>query len=466
MITRADIVERVAEWQLPETVVEKDYVLGWLLWGIAGDASLGQYWVFKGGTCLKKCYIETYRFSEDLDFTVLPGGPFKPEEIEPLLERVLAAVHDASGIDFSAQAPALRIRPDALSTEGRIYYVGPRQTPGPARLKLDISANEKVIRPPVFRDIAHPYPDGPFHEQVRCYAFDELFAEKLRAMRQRSRPRDLYDVVNLFRRNDLRMYPEAIRSALAEKCEAKNVPVPVAADFVGSPLLDELAADWENMLAHQLPVLPPLQNFLDALPELFGWLDGSVAAEELPTIAYGAQEDETWSPPPTVTVWGRVPLEPIRFAATNHLLVNLGYQGRRRLIEPYSLRRSRAGALLLHAERADGSGHRTYRVDEIEGASVTTRPFRPRHPIEFSASGPLHAPPQTRVPTGYPRSRARLSQPARSHTRPTRTYKYQCVRCGREFEHTKPGAALRAHKDTYGYPCSGRRGTLVDQSWH
>lgn len=33
--------------------------------------------MFKGGTCLKKCYIETYRFSEDLDFTVLPGGPFR-----------------------------------------------------------------------------------------------------------------------------------------------------------------------------------------------------------------------------------------------------------------------------------------------------------------------------------------------------------------------------------------------------
>ena len=27
-------------------------------------------WVFKGGTCLKKCYFETYRFSEDLDFTL------------------------------------------------------------------------------------------------------------------------------------------------------------------------------------------------------------------------------------------------------------------------------------------------------------------------------------------------------------------------------------------------------------
>ena len=89
VITRADIVARVAEWQLTEEVIEKDYVLGWLLWGLGSDPVLSDQWVFKGGTCLKKCYIETHRFSEDLDFTVLPGGPYRPEQIEPLLGRTL-----------------------------------------------------------------------------------------------------------------------------------------------------------------------------------------------------------------------------------------------------------------------------------------------------------------------------------------------------------------------------------------
>jgi len=104
-----------------------------LLWGIATDRVLGYKWVFKGGTCLKKCYIETYRFSEDLDFTVLPGGPFAPDAIEPLLLRVLDRVADASGIDFRSTPPNLRLRPDGKSTEGRVYYIGPRQTPQAAR---------------------------------------------------------------------------------------------------------------------------------------------------------------------------------------------------------------------------------------------------------------------------------------------------------------------------------------------
>ena len=75
MIGRVAIDERVREWGLREDVVEKDYVLGWLLWGIGSDSELGSTWIFKGGTCLKKCYIETYRFSEDLDFTIAPPGP-------------------------------------------------------------------------------------------------------------------------------------------------------------------------------------------------------------------------------------------------------------------------------------------------------------------------------------------------------------------------------------------------------
>lgn len=460
MITRADIVERVAEWGLTEEVVEKDYVLGWLLWGIGTDPDLSVSWVFKGGTCVKKCYVETYRFSEDLDFTVLPGGPFRPEEVAPLLARVLSRITAESGIDFST-APSLRLRPNGISTEGRVYYTGPRRTPQPARVKLDVSADEVVVRPPVLQTIAHSYPDTfPFGGSIRCYSFDELFAEKIRAMGQRGRPRDLYDIISLFRRNDLRMYPDAIRSALAEKCAAKGIDVPSAGDFSEALFLAELESEWGNMLGHQLPALPPLGPFLEELPLLFAWLAGDVEDVPVAAIAYEGEEDESWSPPRSVSTWGMgVPLETVRFAAANHLLVELAYDGRTRLIEPYSLRRTRAGNLILHAERADGSGHRSYRVERIQGLRTTTTPFRPRFPIEFSSLGPLHAPPQYRtlVPPARRGSASRASR--------TREYLYECTRCGRQFAHTKRNAALRQHKDRHGYRCSGRHGRYVGQRY-
>ena len=122
-------------------------------------------------------------------------------------------------------------------------------------------------------------------------------------MAQRGRPRDLYDIVNLFRRNDLRMYPDAIRSALVEKCAAKSIAVPTAADFVRSPLLVELESEWGNMLGHQLPALPPLAPFLEELPVLFAWLDGEVEEAAAGVIAYARDEDQSWSPPPSVATW-------------------------------------------------------------------------------------------------------------------------------------------------------------------
>ena len=293
---------------------------------------------------------------------------------------------------------------------------------------------------------------------MRCYSFEEVFAEKLRALAQRARPRDLYDVVNLFRRNDLRLYPDVIRTALVEKCEVKNVPMPSATQFTDAALRATLEADWANMLAHQLPVLPPAQGFLDELPQLFGWLEGSVVFEALAPVPAGANEDPSWSPPPTAATWGMgVPLESLRFAATNHLLVELGYDGRVRSIEPYALRRSSAGRLLLHAERADGTGHRTYGVDKIAGLHVTTTPFRPRFPIEFSARGPLQAPLQSRSPVGW---RAPVAQPrVRPYGQPE--YIYACNICGREFAHSRRNTALRKHKDPYGYACRGRSGRYV-----
>lgn len=71
MITKDEILRVADETGLTPQVVEKDYVLGWLLAALAAHDPFAETWVFKGGTCLKKCYFETYRFSEDLDFTLL-----------------------------------------------------------------------------------------------------------------------------------------------------------------------------------------------------------------------------------------------------------------------------------------------------------------------------------------------------------------------------------------------------------
>ncbi len=401
MIGRPAIVERVAEWNLREDVIEKDYVLGWLLWGIGSDPILANGWVFKGGTCLKKCYVETYRFSEDLDFTVLPGGPADEQGAMDALQRVTVRVQEESGLDFAVRPVVVRARPGGISLEGRVYYRGPRGAQEPTSVKVDLSISETVVRPPVLRAIGHPYPDSlPRPAQVRCYSFEEVFAEKLRAMAERGRARDLYDIVNLYWRRDFRDHAALVRSTLEAKCLAKGIPIPTAASIAAAATRVELESEWEHMLGHQLPTLPPFEHFWAELPGLFDWLGGGVGSPMLPLIPFEADDDQTWSPPPTVATWrSGVPLESIRFAAANRLCVDLGYQGSTRVIEPYSLRRSRDGNLLLYAVKADTRQTQSYRVNRIQSVRVTTRPFRPARPVEFPSRGPLPAPPTSRRAT-------------------------------------------------------------------
>ena len=71
MLRGREIQAIAGKAQIRDTQIEKDYVLTWLLWGIAQSELLYKSLIFKGGTVLKKAYFPDYRFSEDLDFTLI-----------------------------------------------------------------------------------------------------------------------------------------------------------------------------------------------------------------------------------------------------------------------------------------------------------------------------------------------------------------------------------------------------------
>lgn len=124
------------------------------------------------------------------------------------------------------------------------------------------------------------------------------------------------------------------------------------------PERSELVSEWGNMLGHQVPVLPPFEQFWQELPEVFDWLYRAVEKAVPAAIPVGRQTvDTSWRVPAMAQAWHtKVPLEPIRFAAANHLCVQLNYidaKGNRKtpIIEPYSLRRTSDGNLLLSLQR-------------------------------------------------------------------------------------------------------------------
>jgi predicted nucleotidyltransferase component of viral defense system len=456
VISQAALNERAQAWGLREDVVEKDYVLGWLLWGIGADPVLGRQWAFKGGTCLKKCFLETYRFSEDLDFTVLPGGPVLPKELEAVVAPILERIAEASGIDFSGRAPVFRPRPGRRAAEGRIYYVGPRGAPGVASVKLDLDGEERMARPAEPRPIAHDYDEGlPEPATVLCYSFPEVFAEKLRAMGQRGRPRDLYDIVYLYRRDELRPEPGALRLLVQEKAASKGCPVPTIALIEAGAADGQLEQEWANMLTHQLPALPPFQDFWRELSELFRWLDGA------PTRSLAAmpirQAVSDWRPSPTLQLWPSGAIEQVRFAALNHLIVEFDYTdeaGSRthRRVEPYSLRQTTAGNLILGAFDLAKQDGRTFRLDRMRHLALTGISFVPRFAVEVAGRIGLAQAAPPRVGR-MPARRASAGGGVR--------YVIQCPVCLRTFNRQTSGTVLHGHKNRLGLACPGRHGIFL-----
>lgn len=485
MIDRREILAEAERLTLLPNVVEKDYVLGWMLAGIYAHPDISGSWVFKGGTCLKKCWFETYRFSEDLDFTLTDAAHLDGTFLKRVFGEVGQWIYDRTGIEVPADKQDFDIYQNprgTISCEGKISYLGPvsPRSGGWPRIKLDLTADERLVLPPVEVAVYHPYSDAPEGGfTARAYAYEEVFAEKTRALAERTRPRDLYDVINLFRNEEARPASAVMIDVLKQKCEHKGIDLPTLVAL--EPHRETLAGSWSNMLKHQLPSLPPWESFWDGLPEFFDWLAGGQAP--VVPAAYVGGQGETVLRERAL----RLPIAParqahvevIRFAAANRLLVELDYrdvEGQRttRIVEPYSLRQTQAGDIILHTHDIGKNAHRGLRLDRIEGARVTNRSFTPRHQIELTPTGPVAVAPSTaRAPSTATRSTSGLfgtARPARAPVRrsPARlsasgpTYVIQCPICQKKFNRKSYDTRLNAHKNDWGGQCSGRTGYLVD----
>lgn len=212
MIGRVEIQRLARGGQVDERTQERDYVLAWLLAGVAnGSTDL----VFKGGTCLRRCYIRGYRYSEDLDFTVLAS-----EDGVPIVTAVASWcrwIADHAGIQATADA-------DATLNDRRAWvsFDGPLGTNRERAIKVDFSPDEAVIDQIANRPLLSEYsdlPDGAF--TVASYSLAEIYAEKTRSLMQRAEPRDLYDLNALSAH--ARELPSDARALFDSKARARGL---------------------------------------------------------------------------------------------------------------------------------------------------------------------------------------------------------------------------------------------------
>ena len=182
MITQADIAHwrTHVPWISPEDV-EQDLVLSRLIIEFAQHSLLGKELMFRGGTCLHKLWLDKpWRYSEDLDYVRRSQGG-----VGVVLDAIREVAADAGFDEVRAQIgrhPRARLR----ST-----FVGGRRL----QIKVEINTFERFpARPTVTRELRIDSPWFSGSAEVPIFTLEELTATKIRALFQRSKGRDLFDL--------------------------------------------------------------------------------------------------------------------------------------------------------------------------------------------------------------------------------------------------------------------------------
>ena len=241
-----------------------------------------------------------------------------------------------------------------------------------------------MVRPPVLRPIAHDYP-------IHCPHPRKSVVTVLRKSSQRSCVQwESVPVRGICTTSLTSSAGPTFESTLVSSSKFSNgsaklkaCPSPRPKVSVRRPRFEELQSEWESMLAHQLRALPPFDQFWAEVPRIFAWLNGKDQVDDVGPVPLDKGE-EHWVPPHIFWESGQGSLlKPVRFAAVNRLLVRIRYRGNDRLIEPYSLRLTTSGDVLLRAVSANSGVFLQLRVNRIRSATVTSQPFTPRFTIEF-----------------------------------------------------------------------------------
>ena len=249
MIKPSEIQNKARAVVVRDQQIEKDYILSWILRGVAENENLAKAVVFKGGTVLKKAYFKNYRFSEDLDFTLL-NDEITNDQIFQWFEEIFGYIREEANIP-------LEIIDNNEHQDGGINfyisYIGPLGGQGNnKRVKVDISRSEKLVFTPVWQKMILNYSDLEEHKLL-CYPLEEVLVEKLRSVMQRMQARDFYDIWYLLEIHGMEI--EFIVQEFKEKCENKGLNPSLFYEKLGQRLAS-YKGRWQKSMYDQIKDLP------------------------------------------------------------------------------------------------------------------------------------------------------------------------------------------------------------------
>jgi predicted nucleotidyltransferase component of viral defense system len=162
------------------TQIEQDLLLSRLICEIARHSYLGEELVFRGGTCFHKLHIHpARRYSEDLDYVRSTVGGIKE----------FTGAITSLGIELGFEVKT------RISVNPKAYLITQSGEGLPIRIKVEVNTRERSPADPVQLvpyEVASPWWSG--QAEVRTFSTRELVATKIRALYQRKKSRDVFDL--------------------------------------------------------------------------------------------------------------------------------------------------------------------------------------------------------------------------------------------------------------------------------
>ncbi len=242
--------DHITEWRsrapwISDHQVEQDLIISRALVEMYRDEVLARSLAFRGGTALYKLFLlPAARYSEDIDLVQVTAGP-----VGAIFDRIKLRLDPWLG------------EPRRVQKAGRVNLVyrvlSEDRPPRPLRLKIEINSREHFAlrgHVPVPFAVDSRWFTGD--AAIRTYTIEELLATKLRALYQRKKGRDLFDlwhacrtitvdtasVVSLFAEYLKRDGLKVSRAEFLENLAAKENDPTFGADV--APLLSS-AVEWD-----------------------------------------------------------------------------------------------------------------------------------------------------------------------------------------------------------------------------
>lgn len=273
---RIRLLESQKQLGTPWQVLERDYLLSWILASIAQTEQIKEKLVFKGGTALKKCYFGNYRFSEDLDFTCLGSIPKDVDNImQQVCKQAIRLISPYNPIDIICE----QYQKDSPHPRGQVAYNIRAQFSWHRKpltnVMVEITADEQLIKPAILRPILHDYGES-ISAKISTYSLEEIVAEKLRAILQntktleqkgwvRSRARDYYDLWRILSEYKDELDTTDFKILLDQKCAVREVSYAGYESFFSPALQEIVEKSWAQWLEPLLPLLPEYKTVISDL---------------------------------------------------------------------------------------------------------------------------------------------------------------------------------------------------------